>query len=89
VRHRVRELSCSLIYLSMDTQTTTLRIQGTHCESCKALIEEVASEIPGVVRCTVNFQTGATTVEHNAPVDWQQFTQAIEALGNYRVPLPA
>jgi len=66
---------------------TTLTIQGTHCNACKMLIEDVCSEIKGVTSCTVNFQTGETAVEHDESFDWQAFKKEVESLGNYAVNL--
>lgn len=68
--------------------TTTLTIAGTHCESCKALIEDVANETPGITSCSVDFKTGRTVIEHTDSVDWQRFKQEVESLGEYTVPLP-
>ena len=64
---------------------TTITIQGTHCNACKLLIEDVCSEIKNIKSCTVNFQTGETVVEHDENLDWQAFRRAIEALGKYRL----
>lgn len=66
-------------------KATTIIIQGIHCNACKALIEDVCSEIKGVKSCTVNFQTGETVVEHDENLDWQAFKKAIEALGQYKL----
>lgn len=68
--------------------TTTLTIAGTHCESCKALIEDVASETQGITACRVDFKTGRTEIEHTDTVDWKRFKQEVESLGEYSVPLP-
>lgn len=64
---------------------TTVTIQGTHCNACKALIEDVCRDIEGVESCTVNFQTGETVVEHDETLDWQVFKKEIESLGEYKV----
>lgn len=68
---------------------TTLTLRGTHCASCKALIEEVSRELPGVTACSVDFRTGQTIIEHDATLDWAKFRQAIEQLGQYQVEPPA
>lgn len=69
--------------------TTTLTIRGTHCNACKALIEDVCKEdIAGVKSCVVDFQTGVTVVEHEDNIDWNKFKQAIESLGEYKIVLP-
>ena len=67
---------------------TTIIIHGTHCPSCKTLIEEVASEISGIKSCTVDFSTGKTTVEHEGEVDWDAFKKEVEGLGAYTFETP-
>ncbi|MEK7529568.1 MAG: heavy metal-associated domain-containing protein [Patescibacteria group bacterium] len=64
---------------------TTLMIQGTHCRSCKILIEDVCREMAGVRVCHVDFNTGKTEVEHDESLDWKTFKQEIESLGTYHV----
>src|SRR3989344_2180246 len=46
------------------------RVKGTHCRACKALIEDVCGDIPGVKRCTVDFGTGNMVVEYEGKPDW-------------------
>lgn len=67
---------------------TTLTIKGTHCNSCKMLIEDVCKEIPGIQSCTVNFETGKTEVEHDESADWNKFQQEVESLGQYKIEKP-
>lgn len=64
---------------------TTFAIKGMHCVSCKALIEDVASEIPGVVSCTVDVAAERADVEHDESFDAERMRKDIEALGDYRV----
>lgn len=64
-----------------------LTIKGTHCSSCKTLIEDVSRDISGISNCVVDFKTGRTEIEHNATVDWNEFKKEIEALGDYKVEL--
>ena len=66
---------------------TTLTIKGTHCNSCKALIEDVCTEISGMKSCNVDFKTGVTEIEHEENVDWQEFKKEVEDLGKYIVNL--
>lgn len=66
---------------------TTLTIKGTHCESCKALIEDVCKEIPGIKSCNVDFKTGTTEVKHEENVDWKKFKKEVELLGSYKVEI--
>lgn len=66
---------------------TTLTIQGTHCHSCKGLIEDVAKDVPGVKSCTVDFKTGKTEIEYDAPATLAKVKKEIEALGKYKVKI--
>lgn len=66
---------------------TTITIKGTHCNACKALIEDVCKDIKGVASCTVDFQTGQTIVEHEENIDWQELKKEIDGLGQYTVQL--
>lgn len=68
--------------------TTSISIKGTHCESCKALIEDIASEIPGISKCTVDFKTGATIIEHDDTIDWPKFQKEIATVGEYSFDVP-
>jgi len=68
-------------------QTTAINIKGTHCNSCKLLIEDVCKEIKGAESCTVNFETGETAIEHDESFDWQAFKKEVEDLGEYTVNL--
>lgn len=63
---------------------TTITIKGTHCHSCKALIEDVCKEA-GAKSCVVNFQTGETVIEHDESFDLQAFKKEVEGLGQYKI----
>jgi len=64
---------------------TTLTIQGTHCNACKLLIEDVCKDIAGVKSCKVDFTTGKTEIEHDEHVDWRNLEQEIESIGKYKI----
>ena len=64
---------------------TTITVKGTHCKSCKALIEDVCKDI-GVL-CVVDFKTGKTTVEHKTTEDLKKVKSEIDSLGQYEVVL--
>lgn len=64
---------------------TTITIQGTHCASCKALIEDVCKEIPGIISCDVDFKTGATSIEHEENFDWKILENELGQLGKYKL----
>ncbi len=60
-------------------------VKGTHCASCKALIEDVCKETEGVTSCTVDFKTGKTVIEHTRLIDMAKLKKEIESLGEYKV----
>lgn len=64
---------------------TTMTVKGTHCESCKALIEDVVKEQQGVVSANVDFKTGKTVIEHTGKLDKQKLKNEIESIGDYKV----
>lgn len=64
---------------------THFTIQGTHCPSCKLLIEDVCKEIPGVFECNVDFATGNTLLVHDSQLDLDIVKKNIESLSSYHV----
>lgn len=64
---------------------TTLKIKGMHCESCKFLLEDVCSDMPGVVSCDANVEGGTLTIEHEQPIDHGALKKEIEDLKEYTV----
>lgn len=65
--------------------TTNVTIKGTHCNSCKALIEDVSRDIKGVKSCEVDYKTGKTVIDHDDDFDLNSFKREIEALGRYNI----
>ena len=63
---------------------TTITIKGTHCNSCKLLIEDICKDL-GAKSCNVNFKTGETIVEHDEKFDLRSFKKEVEGLGQYKV----
>lgn len=66
---------------------TVLQIKGTHCHSCKMLIEDACSEIPGITHAALDFKTGKLVVEHEKSLDLKRVKKEIEELGDYKVSL--
>ena len=64
---------------------TTFTVQGTHCTSCKMLIEDVCSEAKGVHSASLDFKTGKLVVEHDATADMKGLKKEIESVGEYKV----
>jgi len=62
---------------------TTLTVRGTHCAACKALIEDVCKDTPGITACEVDFQTGKTVIEHDPSINMDALKQEIKKLGEY------
>ncbi len=66
---------------------TVITVKGTHCNSCKILIEEVCSEMSGVKSCSADFKTGKTVIEHDGKLDLKKVKKEIEGLGEYKVSI--
>lgn len=66
---------------------STITVKGTHCKSCKMLIEDVCKDIPGITSCIVNFKTGKTVIEHEKMEDLKKLKAEIDSLGQYEVSL--
>lgn len=64
---------------------TTITIQGTHCNACKALIEDVAHDVQGIQSCTVDFATGKTEIEYDSEIAFKNFAKEVNTLGDYKV----
>ena len=64
---------------------TILTVKGTHCTSCKMLIEDVCSETKGVHSASLDFKTGKLAIEHDAAADLKGLKKEIEGLGKYKV----
>jgi copper chaperone CopZ len=64
---------------------TTITITGMHCASCKALLEDVIGDVPGVTRCTVDSEKSTGTIEHDDTFTPENLEQAISELGTYTV----
>jgi Cu+-exporting ATPase len=69
--------------------TLTIPIEGMSCASCVAKIERGLSDVPGVVRASVNLATEKATVDHQSGVATPDTIQAaIRGLG-YTPVMPA
>src|SRR3990167_9593539 len=64
----------------------TFPIVGMHCASCKALIEDVVSELDGVEKVMVNFATEKMTVEYDVTkTTVDDLTKAVASAGTYQL----
>lgn len=64
-----------------------ITIKGTHCPSCKALIEDVCKDSKGVKSCNVDYKSGKTEIEYDNNFDFESFKKEIESLGDYKIEL--
>ena len=64
---------------------TILKIEGLHCASCKAVIEDIASDFPDIGSANVDVAGGTAAVEHEDGFDLGRFAEEIHKLGQYRV----
>jgi len=58
---------------------TELKIEGMHCASCVALLEEALTDIPGVRKARVTM--GRANVEHDKTVRKEALIAAVQAEG--------
>ena len=64
----------------------TFPIVGMHCASCKALIEDVVSELDGVEKVMVNFATEKMTVEYDVTkTTVDDLKKAVASAGTYQL----
>ncbi len=63
--------------------TTTLKITGMHCASCKSLIEDVCGDVKGVRSVSVDPRTGMATIDHDETLDPAVLVKEIRGLGDY------
>lgn len=66
---------------------TTMYIKGTHCASCKAVLEDVLADIAGITSSAVNYETGETIIEHIEGLDWNMVKKEVESLGQYTIDI--
>ena len=64
---------------------TIIRIEGTHCRSCKILIEDVCRDMVGVQSCNLDLETGEMVIERDEQFEPNRFKREIEELGGYTV----
>lgn len=67
---------------------TIITIKGTHCASCKALIEDICRDVSGINSCSVDFASGRTEIAHEPNADWQKLKQEVESVGQYTIEPP-
>lgn len=56
-----------------------------HCASCKALIEDVARDVPGVTACTIDAEQAIGTIEHDASFNFETLVKEVTAFNRYTI----
>lgn len=56
-----------------------------HCASCKALLEDVVSDVPGVTGCTINAEQAVGAIEHDASFNFDTLVKEVATLGKYNI----
>jgi len=64
---------------------TELIIKGTHCRSCKILIEDVCSEFKEIKTCDLDFKTGKLVIDHEKELNLSKLKKEINSLGDYKI----
>ena len=64
---------------------TEFKVKGFHCQSCEALVKDVAEDFSEITSCSVDVNTGKVVVEHKNGLDIAKFKKEIEELGDYKV----
>ena len=65
--------------------TTTITIQGMHCDGCAQRLKRVLEREPGVERAEVSLVGGEARVTHDSQTTTSRLRQAIERAG-YEAP---
>lgn len=62
----------------MSSITTTFKLSGLHCESCKKITEKRVKKIVGVSKVEANLETGELTITANRDIIYQEVIQVLE-----------
>ncbi len=68
--------------------TTTLKIDGMHCDGCAARIQSLLSKQAGVREAAVSFADGAARVSFNPQAINKDRLIEIVELAGFNVPVP-
>lgn len=61
------------------------KVTGMHCNSCKAMIEDIATDFPDITHCEVDFKSGLGSLECQDGFDINKFKVAIEEVDKYKL----
>lgn len=61
--------------------TTTMKIEGMHCDGCAQRLQRVLEREPGVAAVEVSYADGQARVEHNEGLTQDRLREAVERLG--------
>lgn len=78
-------LSVSAIRVSAATRTTTIHIEGMHCNMCSASIAKALKATPGVEKAEVDFEKGVAVIQYDdEKVNESKLREVINSTG-YKV----
>ena len=64
---------------------TKIKITGMHCASCKALLEDVARDVPGVTACTIDSEQATGIIEHDTSFSFDDVVKEVASLDKYTI----
>lgn len=67
----------------MATSTTTYRVEGMHCGSCKDKVERALRGVPGVRSAAVSLEHESAEVETNGEATFDAMRNAVSRAGDY------
>jgi|TARA_Y100000310_G_C20686847_1_gene819560 cation transport ATPase len=63
---------------------TILKIKGTHCSSCKILIEDICSDYNEINISNMDLKSEELTIEHDNNLNLSKLKEEIKSSGNYK-----
>lgn len=68
----------------MSTITSTIKLSGLHCESCKKISEKRIKKIEGVLEATTDLETAAVTISGTRQITKDEVQKVLEGT-DYKV----
>lgn len=62
-----------------------INLKGMHCASCRVLIEDICSDIPGISVCDVDVEKGMLTLEHDTNESLEKVVADIRNVSTYTI----
>jgi copper chaperone CopZ len=62
----------------MSTITSTIKLTGLHCESCKKISEKRVKKIEGVLEATTDLETGVVSINGTRQIEKDEVQKVLE-----------